>query len=186
MQLYNRLKLEEVAELHNALFKVVRLIHDPHSDPSQCYRNCLRKVEREGGLVVLGWRRTLATPGAWIIATVDHHAVWQNPTGVLIDITQRIEQINGRQVPVGGDCSYFMPDPRAYWTAYSSDYFECLPSRHIPLVEDTHGYLKQAIPLMDARLRLCEAGKPEESDRKLPKILDLLHRHLDLHPELRM
>ncbi|WP_156022660.1 hypothetical protein [Sphingobium indicum] len=50
----------------------------------QCYQNVRQIVAANGGQAVWGWYLQ-ETPGSYIEAM--HHAVWQNPSGILEDVT---------------------------------------------------------------------------------------------------
>src|SRR5262245_1329679 len=113
MQLYDGMTLEEVTDRQDELFIRIPVQIDPLSRENDCYPNCVAKVERDGGNVVVGWRRTRATTDVNLIATVDHHAVWRNPSGALIDISSRIHIFNGRLEIITDRYSYFMPDASA-------------------------------------------------------------------------
>jgi hypothetical protein len=60
---------------------VLRTGERPHLS---CYDNVARRVQADSGRLVMGWMLE-ERPGAFVSAT--HHAVWQSPQGVLIDIT---------------------------------------------------------------------------------------------------
>jgi hypothetical protein len=50
---------------------------------NDCFFNVRPKIEREGGSIANGWRIAI-WPSVFIEA--EHHAVWQSPTGALIDV----------------------------------------------------------------------------------------------------
>jgi hypothetical protein len=172
--MFNGLSIDQVIERQNELFKRIPVEIDPDSRENDCYPNCVKKVERDGGLVVVGWRRTRATTDANLIATLDHHAVWQNPAGALIDISRRIHFLNDRVEIITDEHSYFMPDP----TANFGEDNRARPSWHIPLVPDTHGCLRKACQRMDYRARLLEVGEEAKASYEYSKIVELLRKHL--------
>ncbi len=174
LQLFDGLTIDQVIERQNELFARITVEIDPRSRENDCYPNCVAKASRDSGLVVVGWRRTCATDGAELIATLDHHAVWQNPSGALIDISARVRILNGLQEIVVHDYTYFMADP----TATFDNPNRARPSWHIPMVPDTHGYLRKACERMDYRARLCEAGEEAKAAYEQKKIVELLDRHL--------
>src|SRR4051812_9881300 len=97
MEVFNDLTIDQVIERQCELFVRVPVKIDPLSRPNQCYQNCVTKVERDGGRVIVGWRKTCATVGAELIATLDHHAVWESPAGELVDISARVRIFNKRE-----------------------------------------------------------------------------------------
>ena len=113
MQLFNGLTIDEVIDRQNDLFIRIPVEIDPYSRENDCYPNCVAKSERDGGLVVVGWRRTCVTIGAELVATLDHHAVWRNPSGALVDISARVRFFNGQLERIVDLYSYFMIDPTA-------------------------------------------------------------------------
>lgn len=173
MQLYDGMALDEVVDRQDELFIRIPVHIDPLSRENDCYPNCVAKVSRDGGKVVVGWRRTRATTDVNLIATVDHHAVWRNPSGALIDISSRIHILNGRLEIIEDRCSYFMPDPAATF-----EDGRARPSRHIPLARDPNGYLAKACEKMDYRAKLLEAGDDAKANYEYGKIVELLRRHL--------
>jgi hypothetical protein len=48
-----------------------------------CWYNCLQTCQSQGGEIVFGWSLYRTTSGL----LAQHHAVWQPPTGEIIDIT---------------------------------------------------------------------------------------------------
>jgi hypothetical protein len=174
MQFFNGLTIDQVIERQNELFVRVPVEIDPASRGNECYPNCKRKAESDGGLVVIGWRRTRATTDTDLIATLDHHAVWQNPSGELIDISPRIQCFDGRQVTITDSCSYFMRDP----TTDFDEHGRARPSWHIPLVPDTKGCLRKACQKMDYRAKLLESGDELKAAYENNKIVELLRKHL--------
>lgn len=66
--------------------------------PRECFDNVERYVSEYGGYRVLGWR-----PMRWanIMLEAEAHAIWQSPTGELVDITP-FEQSESLFVP---DCN---------------------------------------------------------------------------------
>jgi hypothetical protein len=174
MQLYDGTTREQVIDRQEELFIRIPVQIDPFSRENDCYPNCVAKVTQDGGQVVVGWRRTPATTDVNLIATLDHHAVWRNPRGELIDISNRIRELGGRQEIVTDEYSYFMPDPAA---DFGKDN-RARPSCHIPLVADTHGYLERACKKMDYRATLLEAGEDAKAAYEFDKFIVLLRKHL--------
>jgi hypothetical protein len=170
MQLYRGLTIEQVIEQQDTLFQRIPVEIDPQSRENDCYPNCVAKVERDGGFVVVGWRRTCAILDAELIATLDHHAVWHNPSGALVDISQHVKCINNTLTIFTDEYTYFLSDPAATFTDYKS----CRPSRHMPMVPDTHGYLKKACERMDSRAEAIQRGDEAKANYELGKIQELL------------
>lgn len=71
----------------------------PSAQPLECFSNVANEVAKHGGQVVAGWA-IWEWPGIYIEA--EYHAVWQRPDGVLVDVTPRMEWLNGMT---------FVPDP---------------------------------------------------------------------------
>jgi len=96
MQLFNRLTIEQIIERQEEIFLCVPVAIAPLCRDNECSANCVAKAERDGGRVLVGWRKTCASVGAKLIATLDHHAIWESPSGALIDISARVRFFNGR------------------------------------------------------------------------------------------
>jgi hypothetical protein len=82
----------------------------PTADVRRCYRNVREQVAAMGGEAVFGWS-VWHFPGILIVC--NHHAVWRQPDGRLLDVTPQ----------KGGEREItFLPDPtRPYFgTAYRS------------------------------------------------------------------
>lgn len=62
-----------------------RLDPDPDAMPNECFTNCQRKVNTNGGAIQCGWLFHGHREISYIVAVA--HAVWRSPEGVLIDIT---------------------------------------------------------------------------------------------------
>jgi hypothetical protein len=77
------------------------------AQPSACFDNTERKVERAGGSLVCGWA-IWSLPGVYYEA--EHHGVWQNRRGAFIDVSP---QINGSRRIL------FLPDPEAAYDPLS-------------------------------------------------------------------
>lgn len=71
------------------------------AQPSACFDNVARKVERAGGSVAAGWA-IWSVPGLYFEA--EHHGVWCNKRGELIDVSPQ---------PNSGRRILFLPDPGA-------------------------------------------------------------------------
>ncbi len=71
------------------------------AQPSACFDNVARKVERAGGSVASGWV-IWSVPGIYFEA--EHHGVWRNRRGELIDVSPQ---------PNSGRRILFLPDPGA-------------------------------------------------------------------------
>lgn len=71
------------------------------AQPSACFDNTARKVERAGGSLACGWA-IWSLLGLYFEA--EHHGVWQNRRGDLVDVSP---QINGARRIL------FLPDPDA-------------------------------------------------------------------------
>jgi hypothetical protein len=64
----------------------VEVVADPCARVHECFPNVMTKVERDGGVVVIGWS-IWESPGLFVEA--EFHAVWRSPEGTLIDITPK-------------------------------------------------------------------------------------------------
>jgi hypothetical protein len=172
VQLFNGLTIERQEEI----FLHVPVEIDPLSRDNECYANCVAKTQRDGGLVVVGWRRTCATEVAKLIATLDHHAIWQSPSEALIDISPRIRFLNGQYERIIDTHVDFMIDPAATF----DDPKRARPSRVIPMTADTYGYLRKACEWAEAALDERESG--DESKKAAyadKKVTEFLNRHYD-------
>ncbi len=89
------------AEISDQRPKYVRSKPSSDAQPSACFDNVTRKIERANGKAVHGW-------AIWHIPELyfeaEHHGVWSNREGKLLDVSP---QING----VGE--ILFLPDPKA-------------------------------------------------------------------------
>lgn len=72
--------------------EVVPVIIEKFSAPLSCYSNANAKVLKDGGSIHYGW--SLHENGS--IYEAEHHAVWENETGDLIDITPN--QLNKAEI----------------------------------------------------------------------------------------
>jgi hypothetical protein len=87
MQLLDGHTIDEVVELQTSLFKRLHVAIEPYSQEDNCYVNCCLKRDKDGGEVVVGWRKDRAiVDGPEIISTLTHHAVWKSSDGTLIDM----------------------------------------------------------------------------------------------------
>ena len=156
------------------MFQKVQVVVDPDSLDNDCYRNCLFKVARDGGEVVVGWRRTPATNVRPLIASLDHHAVWRSPSGELIDISRRAAIDRGRLVTGIQDAEIdFEPDPTATFSATAMGRL----SRYVPLVEDKFGLLARACELATAAVEHRAEGRIEKAEYAHRKAQQLLDQH---------
>jgi hypothetical protein len=114
MQLFNGLTADEVAARQTELFQRLRFVGEPDARENDCYPNCVAKTERDGGEVVVGWRRDRANvDGPALVATLHHHAVWKNPEGELIDLTPQVVIFDGKMEIIRPNFVDFMVDPTA-------------------------------------------------------------------------
>jgi hypothetical protein len=173
MQLYRGLTLDEVTKRQDELFIELPLEVAVHSIQNECYANCVTKTERDGGQVIVGWRRTSAVFGAALIATLDHHAVWQSPEGELVDISPRVIFFNGQVHVVTDSRVFFMIDPDATF----DDPRHARPSKMIPLEPDRFGLLAKACERMERGARFFDAGDFEKGRYEQSKVVELLERH---------
>ncbi len=118
----------------------VRVQIDPLAKDNECYNNCVEKVKRDGGAVVVGWRITWATTLGKYLRTKDHHAVWKSPEKELIDISSRLVLTSRGHEGIMGETEIeFEPDPSALFTDGKA-----LPSIYVPDGPDPHGLLAKA------------------------------------------
>ena len=112
MQLFNGLTIDEVIDRQNDLFIRIPVEIDPYSRENDCYPNCVAKSERDGGLVVVGWRRTCVT----IARNWSPHWITTLFGGTRLgarSISARVRFFNGQLERIVDLYSYFMIDPTA-------------------------------------------------------------------------
>jgi hypothetical protein len=71
---------------------------------NECFPNVDRKVQRDGGTMVLGWM-IWESPGLFVEA--EFHAIWQSEAGDLVDITPKSRPV---------DKILFLPQPDAVYS----------------------------------------------------------------------
>jgi hypothetical protein len=175
MPLFNGLTRQQIIERQGEIFLRIPVKIDPFGSENQCYPNCVAKVVRDGGRVLTGWRRTCATVGAELAATLDHHAIWESTQGELTDISARVRVLNGQLEKVEERITYFMIDPAATFEVPN----KARPTAMvIPLVEDTFGHLKRACGYMEAAIRARDSGDEPRALYSERKAGELLDRHL--------
>lgn len=158
------------------MFVKVRVEIDPESLDNDCYRNCVNKVAREGGEVVVGWRRTPATTERPMIASIDHHAIWRSPQGELIDISRRATIDHGRLVTGIEDREIdFEIDPEATFSVEGKGRL----SRYVPLTEDKYGLLEKACAFATAEVEHRAMRRPDKADYAHRKAQQLLNLHFE-------
>jgi len=156
------------------MFVKIKVAVDPQSLDNDCYRNCVNKVARDGGEVVVGWRLTPASEGTSLIASLDHHAVWRSPSGELIDISRRAALDHGRLVTGIEDTAIdFEIDPAATFSPTGIGRL----SRYVPLVDDKLGLLRKACELATASAEFRAGGRSDKADYAHRKAQQLLDRH---------
>ncbi|PSL29024.1 SEC-C domain-containing protein [Chitinophaga ginsengisoli] len=79
--------------------EIVPIKPDPAATPGNCYFNVQDKVAKDGGNLVYGWAVWLSD----FICEGEHHAVWEDEDGNLVDVTPP-------RVPI--DKLLFIPDDR--------------------------------------------------------------------------
>jgi hypothetical protein len=180
MQLFNGLTIEQIIAAQDEIFLRVPVEIDPLGRENHCYSNCVAKVERDGGQVVVGWRKTCATVGAAIIATLDHHAIWQSPSGALIDISARVRFFNGEYQRLVDQYVDFMIDPAA--TFENTDHAR--RSRVIPIIHDKYDYLIKACEWAERAIASRDAGDESKAAYADKKVMELLNRHYEAEKRL--
>jgi hypothetical protein len=87
--------------------RFVERIPQSYCEVANCHANVIKQVHFLGGRAVWGWQFTLntANPDQCCVDAV-FHAVWEAPSGDLIDITPRSER-----VMAGQDAGVFTPLP---------------------------------------------------------------------------
>jgi hypothetical protein len=70
--------------------EIISVIPEPTAKPENCYINVGDKVARDGGALVYGWAVWLGD----FICEGEHHAVWEDDNGNLIDITPHRTDVN--------------------------------------------------------------------------------------------
>jgi hypothetical protein len=150
----------------------VKVQIDPLAKGNNCYDNCVEKAKRDGGKVVVGWRKSLAASQGALIASLDHHAVWETPQGELIDITPRIVLTEGQLKRIIDEVIDFEIDESA---AFQDG--RALPSQYVPNVEDTFGLLKKACEWANKVQNHINAGETAKADYADRKAKDLLNQH---------
>lgn len=93
--------IEKLLDLIDSEFEpeIIPVIVEEYSQLESCYFNVQKKIERDGGKIHYGW-------DIWYtnnMCEAEHHAVWENDQGDLIDVTPK--QIAVSQV-------MFVPDSR--------------------------------------------------------------------------
>ncbi len=175
VQTFNGLTIDEVVEAQSELFQRLSVKVEPYSREDDCYVNCMKKVEKDGGAIVVGWRKDRAiTDTVEILSTLTHHAVWKSAEGRLIDITPHRILLNGKMEIVTPNYVDFMPDP----TANFDDLDNARNPITIPSAPDRFGYLKQACIRMDKRWLLNAAGEKAKADYEEKKIVELIQSHI--------
>jgi hypothetical protein len=171
VNLFNGLTIDEVASRHLELFNRLHFRDEPSARPNECYANCNAKAERDGGKVIVGWRRDRAIQdGPDLIASLAHHAVWENPDGEMFDITPSIAKPNGVETIIKPNFVDFMPDPSATF----DDPRRSRPAVHVPLVPDGSGDLKKACERMDRSNLLLHEGDMEKAQYENGKAAELV------------
>ncbi|WP_143393531.1 hypothetical protein [Fimbriiglobus ruber] len=160
------------------MFEKVRVQIDPLAADNDCYNNCVAKKVRDGGEVVVGWRLTPATTSSALgplIASLDHHAIWQSPDGELIDISPRVA-LKGDQLRTGiaDENVEFKRDPEASFDANG----RARSSKYVPLASDTFGYLQEACDWANQADKYDAAGNTGQSLYAQKRVKDFLDRHL--------
>lgn len=95
--------------------RLIRSIPFMGSRPSFCFDNVAKKIARHGGTIEYGWA-VWQVEGLYI--EVEHHGVWKNKSGVLIDVSPQF---------ANAPSILFLPDDRA---PYKAD--QPLPNRFFP------------------------------------------------------
>jgi hypothetical protein len=175
MQLFNGLTVDEVVERQTTLFQRLHVAIEPYSQEDNCYVNCMLKRDKNGGEVVVGWRRDRAiVDGPEIISTLTHHSVWKPLDGNAIDITPQRRLFNGVWEILIPNYVDFMPDPSATF----DDIEHPRSPITIPSAPDTFGYLKEACNRMDKRWALQVAGEAAKAADEGREIGRLLRAHI--------
>jgi len=182
MQLFNGLTIDEVIERQSILFERLYVATETYSLLYNCYVNCIRKKERDGGEIVVGWRRDRATnvDGPEIMWMLTHHAVWKPEGGQAIDITPQRKLINGKMEIERPNYVDFMPDTSATFV----DLENPRSPVHIPSAPDAFGYLKEACNLMDKRHALARAADLEQTTKynaEIGRVGDEVGRLVNAH-----
>lgn len=175
MQLFNGLTMDEVVARQTELVRRLRVVVKPYSRENDCYPNCVTKKEKDGGEIVVGWRRDRPNiDGPALVATLHHHAVWKHPGRELIDITPQVLFCEGKMDIVTPNYVDFMIDP----TAIFDDPGRSRDSVGIPLASDDFGLLKDACARIDRRARAFEDEDVTIAAYEGKKITELLRAHL--------
>lgn len=114
-----------------------RIASQPQGAYGQCYWTVKSAVETGGGVAVYGWRITFV-PRALVMG--DHHAIWQNPEGALLDITP--------QAGEKAQASTFAVDPADFEHPEVGPPFVAM--KHFPL--SAHPTVKAYVAANDARI----------------------------------
>lgn len=61
----------------------------PGAEINDCFPNVSRQVEREGGILIVGW-----SIAEWpdVMAEAEFHGIWKSPAGELIDVTPNVRR----------------------------------------------------------------------------------------------
>jgi hypothetical protein len=96
--------------------RLVERIPQSCREVADCHANVVKQVHFHGGRAVWGWHFTLntASPDRCRVDAV-FHAVWEAPTGELIDITPQSERVEaGREAGVFTPLPFFCVDKRYF------------------------------------------------------------------------
>lgn len=155
----------------------VRVEIDPQALDNECHNNCIEKVKRDGGAVVVGWRISWATTLGKYLVTRDHHAVWESPGKELIDISPRVVRTSAGVVRVTGETEIeFESDPSAAFVGGKT-----LPSVYVTDGPDPHGLLAKACERANAASKKRAAGDTtgaEYDDQRSKTFLEQHHKRL--------
>ena len=151
----------------------VRIEIDPLALDNECYNNCVEKVKRDGGAVVVGWRISWATTLGRYLLTKDHHAVWESPDKGLIDISPRLLFTSAGLVRVVGEVEIdFVIDATAAFIDGRA-----LPSVYVTDGPDPHGLLAKACERANSASRKRAAGDKSGADYDDQRSKSFLEQH---------
>lgn len=100
---------EFLISINNECPFYIDVVPEPESLVNECFLNVQRKVELEGGSLIMGWQIWEAK----YLIEAEFHGVWKKPSGELIDITPKsIKTI---------DKILFLPEPNKSYTGVHVD-----------------------------------------------------------------
>lgn len=130
--------------------------------PTRCFENVDRKVQENAGRAQFGWmfhhRQVTDIPGSDYLIAV-HHAVWNAPSGDLIDVTPFHSHMRHRPISPGGDVLFLVDDNAVPFR--TDQLIAPLPSKFTAVSNDEKlgSHLQRLRREEEQQLRLIYEGK---------------------------